>query len=186
MRRRAGAPLGCFFAADNARYSTSCSSVDFPEPETPVIATSILSGISRSISFRLWARAPKIFDLLRPGLATSAWNLDPQLFREIASGKRSRHLLDLIVGSGRDHLAAIFSGARSKVENRVGSLHDIAIVFDHQNRIAQVAQIVQDLDQAMRVAAMQSDRWLVEHIKRSYQTRAQRSRQLNALRFTAR
>jgi hypothetical protein len=65
-------------------------------------------------------------------------------------------------------------------------VHDIAIVFDHQNRIAQIAQIVQDLDQAVRVPAMQSDRWLVEHIKRSHQARAQRCRQLNALRFTAR
>ena len=35
-------------------------SVDFPEPDTPVTTTSILRGISTSIFFRLWARAPAI------------------------------------------------------------------------------------------------------------------------------
>src|SRR5580700_11401610 len=59
--------FGCC-ACDRARDSTSCSNVDFPEPETPVIATNILKGTTRSIFFRLCARAPRILICCVPGL----------------------------------------------------------------------------------------------------------------------
>ncbi len=38
--------------------STSCTSVDLPEPETPVTHVKAPSGILTSIPLRLWARAP--------------------------------------------------------------------------------------------------------------------------------
>ena len=37
---------------------TSCTSVDFPEPETPVIATIKFKGNSMSMPFKLFARHP--------------------------------------------------------------------------------------------------------------------------------
>ena len=86
---------------------------------------------------------------------------------------------------GRNDLAAVFSRARAEIENAVGGAHDVGIVLDDQDRVSQVAQVVQDLDQPMRVAAVQSDGRLVEHIQRADQPRSQRSRELNALRFAA-
>jgi hypothetical protein len=44
--------------ARSAGYSTSCTSVDLPEPDTPVTQTRRCSGISTSMFFRLCSRAP--------------------------------------------------------------------------------------------------------------------------------
>ena len=68
----------------------------------------------------------------------------------------------------------------------VGSAHHVGIVFDYQDGVSQIAQVVQDLDQPMGVATVQPDGRLIQHIQRSDQTRTQRCRQLNALRFAAR
>ena len=51
-----GASLSFF----TLRYKTSSTRLDFPEPDTPVMQTSMPSGISTSIFFRLLARAPLI------------------------------------------------------------------------------------------------------------------------------
>ena len=125
-------------------------------------------------------------DLLRPRLAANGRYLDAQFVGEIAPGERTGHFLDLLVGSRRNDLAAILPGARPEVENCVGCLHNVTIMLDHQNRVTQVAQIVQYFDQEMRIPAVQSDGWLIQHVKRSHQARAQRSGQLNALGFAAR
>src|SRR5262249_31872545 len=93
---------------------------------------------------------------------------------------------NLVVGPGGNDFAAVFSSARAEIENCVGSLHDVAVVLDHENRVSQVTQIVQNLDQAVGIAAVQSDGRFVKHVKGSDQPRAQRSGQLNALCFTTR
>ena len=95
-------------------------------------------------------------------------------------------LQDLVVGARADDFSAIFSRARAEIENAVGGAHDVGIVLDHENRVSQVAQVVQDLDQPVRIAAVQADGRLVEHIQRAHQPRTQRSRKLNALRFASR
>ena len=84
------------------------------------------------------------------------------------------------------NFAAVFSGAGAEVENAVGGAHDVGIVLDDEDRVSQVAQVVQDLDQPMRVAAVQADGRLVEHIERADQARSERSCELDALRFAAR
>ena len=48
--------------------------MDFPEPETPVIATSNPIGMLRSRFFKLCARAPKIWISLDPGLRRAVGN----------------------------------------------------------------------------------------------------------------
>ena len=125
-------------------------------------------------------------EFVRPRLAASRWNLDVKFVGEITAGERVRHLDDLVVGAGADDFSAIFSGARAEVENAVGGAHDVGIVLDDENRVSQVAQVVQDLDEPVRIAAVQADGGLVEHIQRAHQTRTERCRKLNALRFAAR
>ena len=121
-----------------------------------------------------------------PGLRRDGGKLNPEISRKVAPGERRRRFQDFVVSSGCNHLAAAFSGARPQIENAVGGPHHVRIVLNYQNRISQVAQVVQNLDQAVSVATMQADRRLVQHIQSSDQARAQRSRQLNALRFAAR
>ena len=75
--------------------------------------------------------------------------------------------------------------AGAEIENLVRCEHRVGIVLDHQQRVPQVAQAFQDLDQPVRVARMQSDRRLVEHVQGAHQMRSQRSGQLNPLRLAA-
>ena len=50
---------------------------------------------------------------------------------------------------------------------------------------AEERQFLKDADQLGGIAAMQSNRWLIEHVERADQSRSQRRRQLDALRFTS-
>src|ERR1017187_6660851 len=61
-------PSLCPSARATARYSTWCTNVDFPDPETPVIATRSPIGISTSSPCRLLARAPRKTSISRPGV----------------------------------------------------------------------------------------------------------------------
>ena len=88
-------------------------------------------------------------------------------------------------GPAKEQLAAVFAGAGPEIENVIGGQHGVGIVLDDEDRVAQIAQALQDFDQPMRVARMQSDRRLVEHVQRAHQMRAERSGQLDALRFAA-
>ena len=125
-------------------------------------------------------------EFVRAGLAASRRNLNVEFVGKVAAGERVRHLEDLVVGARADDFSATLSGARTEVENVVGGAHDVGIVLDDEDRVSQIAQVVQDLDQPVRIAAVQADGRLVEHIQRADQTRTERSRQLNALRFAAR
>src|SRR2546427_9511459 len=122
-------------------------------------------------------------DLLRAWLATCRGQLYAEVVRKITTGERTGHFLNLGVGSGADNLAAIFPGPRSQIQNTVGGPHDIRIVLDNQDRVSQIAQVVQDLNQAMSVTAMKSNGGLIQHIECSYQAGTQRRGQLDALRL---
>ena len=59
------------------------------------------------------------------------------------------------------------------------------IVLDDQDGIADLAQFVQDADQAAGVARVQADGRLVEHVAGAHQARSQTGGELDALRFAA-
>ena len=65
-------------------------------------------------------------------------------------------MLDFIVGSGRNHLAAVFSGTRSEIENAIAGAHHIRIVFNHKHGISQIAQPVKNSNQPVGIAAVQA------------------------------
>ena len=72
MRWRPGTMRAPFSLLAKTLYKISFTSVDFPEPLTPVTDTNTPSGISTSISFRLFSLAPLITNLR---LASSARRL---------------------------------------------------------------------------------------------------------------
>ena len=104
-------------------------------------------------------------DLLRSGLAAIARQLDAQLFCQVTPGQRGRILLDLGEGPGRNHPAAIFSRPGPEVQNAVGSLHDVGIMLYHQDRVPQIAQVVKDSNQPMRISRVQSNRGLIQSVQ---------------------
>ena len=46
----------------------------------------------------------------------------------------------------------MFAGARAEIDDVVGGFNGVGIVLDHQHGIAEVAQGLQDVDQALGVA----------------------------------
>ena len=56
------------------------------------------------------------------------------------------------------------------VDNIVGCTNGILVMFNNQNRIAQIAQTFQRFKQTVIIALVQADRWLIKHIKNARQT----------------
>ena len=57
------------------------------------------------------------------------------------------------------------------VDDVVGDLHRVFVVFDDENRVAEVAHAHEGLDQALVVALVQPDRRFVEHVQHTDETR---------------
>ena len=85
-----------------------------------------------------------------------------------------------------DHLAAQSSCARSDVDDIVCSTDNLLVMFDDNDRVAEVAQAFQHADELLGIAGMESYRWFIEDIHRAHEGAAQRCRQVNALAFAAR
>ncbi len=86
----------------------------------------------------------------------------------------------------RHQTPAVPSRARTEIDHVVRAPDRLFIVLDHQHGVAQVAQILQRIQQPVVVAMVQSDRRLIEHIEHAAQLRANLRRQPNALPFAAR
>src|SRR5437867_13328421 len=75
--------------------------------------------------------------------------------------------------------------ARPEVDHVVGPANRLFIVLDDQNRVAQVPQLLQSFQQAIVIAMMQSDRWLVQHIQYAAKFGSNLRRQTDSLAFSA-
>ena len=82
--------------------------------------------------------------------------------------------------------AAVHAGARTQIDDVIGLADRILVVLDHDDRVAEIAQIDQRVEQALIVALMQADRGLIENVHDADQTRADLARESNALRLAAR
>src|SRR5205823_13114990 len=79
----------------------------------------------------------------------------------MTTGKRG----DLLRRTGPDEIAASFATFRSQIDNPVGALDHLEIVFNNNHRITRVAQLHQHLKQFLNVGELQSCRRLIENVK---------------------
>ncbi len=86
----------------------------------------------------------------------------------------------------RDDVAAVHAGAGSHVDDVVGRADHVLVVLDDEHRVAEVAQVLQRVDQPVVVALVQADRRLVEHVHDAGQARADLRCEPDALRLAAR
>ena len=80
----------------------------------------------------------------------------------------------------------MLSSTGTEVEQSVGLLHDLRIVFHHEQRVAGVTQPVHDADDALHIAGMQSDGGFIQHEQRVHQRSTERGGEVDALHLTAR
>ena len=161
------------------------TSVDLPEPDTPVTAVKTPSGILTVDVLEVVLRraldlhvAGRLAALLRDSIRARA--------RQELPGRRVRDLHDLVGRALRDDVAAVLAGARPHVDQVVGRAHRALVVLDHQHGVAEVAQALQRRDQPLVVALVQPDRRLVEDVEHAHQRRPDLGRQPDPLRLAAR
>ena len=104
---------------------------------------------------------------------------------QVCPGQRCGVVQDVLDGTFSNHLAAVFTRARSQVQDPVGGADGFVVMFDHQHGIAQVAQALERAQQAVVVAWVQPDRRLIQHVQHAHQARADLGCQADALRFAA-
>ena len=112
-------------------------------------------------------------------------NGDGKLPGEIAAGERIGIGLDLRQHALGQQLAAKLARSWTQVEQVVGRAQHIGVVLDDEDGVAQVAQLLKNMNQPRRVPGVQPDGRLVQNIERAHQLRAERGGQLNALRLAA-
>ncbi len=80
----------------------------------------------------------------------------------------------------------MFARAGPEIEHVVRRGNGFGIVLDDEHRCCPASRrVLQDVDQAVRVAGMQADRRLVENVERADEVRPERRGELDALRFAA-
>ena len=123
---------------------------------------------------------------LAVALAAGFWNRNFLSSAQILAGHRALAGLDRLHRTGADHFAAVHARPRADVHNEIGGIHGVLIVLDHDDCVAQVAQMAQGGDQLIVVALVQADARLVEDVQYAHQRGADLGGQTDALALTAR
>ena len=91
----------------------------------------------------------------------------------------------VLVAAAVHDAAAVLTRRRADVDHPVGMGDGVEVVFDDDQRVAEVAQPDQGVDQSPVVALMQADGRLVEHVQHADQAGPDLRGEPNALRLTA-
>ena len=160
------------------------TSVDFPEPDTPVTAVSTQSGTSTETSCRLWRETPRRCS--QPCGVRGRWSSGSARPNRYAAGGR---LLDLLEAGDRaavEHPAAALARAGADVDDPVRTPDDVHVVLHDEQRVARRLQPVQHVEQRLGVGRVQAGRGLVEHVDDAEQAGAQLGGDPQALRLAGR
>ena len=169
----------------SALKTISFTSVDLPEPETPVTQMNLPTGNSTSMSLRLCCAAPRTRNEPRSS-SRRCRNRDRPFAREELARDRLGRPLDLPRRALGDDLAAVQARAGPHVDEPVGAAHHLLVVLDDDDGVADVAEPLERVDQARVVALVQADRRLVEDVEDADELRADLRREPHPLRLAAR
>ena len=73
-------------------------------------------------------------------------------------------------GAFHNNFSTARTAFRSEIDDVVGGLDDVRVVLDHQHRIAQFDESVQDVEQTLDVGEVEAGGGLVEQIEGSART----------------
>ena len=90
--------------------------------------------------------------------------------REVWAGDRIGIFRNLLQGSFGDDPPSMRSGTGSKVSDSIRASDHIAVVFDDQERIAQVAELMHGSNQPVVVSGVQPNRRFIQDIQHPAQT----------------
>src|SRR5262249_7619426 len=107
-------------------------------------------------------------------------HLDRALAAEVLPRDRGLRLHQVLHRPGHDDLAAVLPCARTNVDDVVGDTDRLLVVLYDDDRVPEVAQPQQRVDQAPVVSLMETDRWFIEDVEHADQTAADLRRQPDA------
>ncbi len=107
------------------------------------------------------------------------------LAAQVLAGERSLRALTCFGVPARGDLAAAVARAGAEVEQVVGRRDHLAVVLDEDQRVAQVAEVLQGPSSRRVVARVQADGRLVEHVEHAGQAAADLAGQADALGLAA-
>lgn len=81
--------------------------------------------------------------------------------------------------------AAVNPSAGADVDDVVGGANGVFVMFNDNDRVAQITQVDKRTEQAFVITLVQADGGLIQHVHHANQPRANLARQTNTLRFTA-
>jgi hypothetical protein len=93
---------------------------------------------------------------------------------------------ELVERSLADDLTAVDAGARAHVDDMVGGADRLLVMFDDEHGVAEPAQALEGLEQAVVVLLVKADRRLVEDIEDAGEAGADLRREADALALAAR
>ena len=156
-----------------------------PEPDAPVIATSLPSGNVTSIVLQVVLARAAHGQRLAVALAPLLRHGDRPLAREELPGRRRLALEHVGDRALHDHGAAVHAGTRAHLDDVIGGADGVFVVLDDDHGVADVAQALERRDHLDVVLRVQADARLVEHVEHAHQPRADLRGQPDALRFAA-
>ncbi len=99
--------------------------------------------------------------------------------------EEAQAFLERLAGHAVDGLAAVHACPGTHVDDVIGCRDRFLVVLDHDDGIAEVAQVLQRLDEALVVPLVQPDGGLVEHVHHPGEPGADLAREADALRLAA-
>ena len=149
-------------------------------------ATKQPSGNATSTLRRLCSRAPSTTSS-RAALGRTAQRRHGDLAPagQVGAGDRLLGRAQVVDGPADDDAPALLTGVRADVDDPVGGADGVFVVLDDDERVAQLLQPHQRLDEAVVVALVQADGRLVEDVQHADETRPDLGREPDALRLAA-
>ena len=91
-----------------------------------------------------------------------------------------------LVGARKEQPPAEFARSRPEIEDAICGRDRFGIMFDDEHGVAKIAQRLENINQPLRIARVQADGRLVEHVQGAHQVRPERRSKLDPLRLSAR
>ena len=105
-------------------------------------------------------------------LAPHLGHRDRQLTRDVAAGQRPLGGFELSQRPRAHDLPPVLTGARTDVDDVVGDPDGLFVVLDHDDRVPEVAQAQEGVDELAVVPLVQPDGGLVQNVQDTDQTAA--------------
>src|SRR5699024_9041405 len=83
-----------------------------------------------------------------------------------------------------DDRATVLTGTGADVDDEVGRIDRVLVVLDHEDRVAEVAEAQQRVDEAPVVTLVEPDRRFVENVEHAHETGTDLAGEPDPLSFT--